>query len=187
MLRATGHFNQQPTGYFGSVTKRSVTAFQNEWGLVSDGLVSQATWDKLEEVSAVHMKHAETQTKSSTSGFNAINLIADASELIGVPYVWGGTTTSGFDCSGFIQYVFKKNGVNLPRTAAQQYNAGSSVSSPQVGDIVFFETYKAGPSHNGIYIGNNQFIHAGSSTGVTIANMNSSYWSQRYLGAKRVR
>lgn len=187
MLRATGHFNQQPTGYFGSVTKRSVTAFQKEWGLVSDGLVSQATWDKLEEVSAVHMKHAETQTKSSTSGFNAINLIADASELVGVPYVWGGTTTSGFDCSGFIQYVFKKNGVNLPRTAAQQYNAGSSVSSPQVGDIVFFETYKSGPSHNGIYIGNNQFIHAGSSTGVTIANLNNSYWSQRYLGAKRVR
>src|SRR5690606_4904057 len=105
---------------------------------------------------------------------------------IGVPYVWGGTTPKGFDCSGFIQYVFKKQNVNLPRTVSQMWNAGKTVSKPQVGDIVFYETYKKGPSHAGIYIGNNKFIQAGTSTGVTITDMNNSYWKPRYLGAKRL-
>lgn len=93
---------------------------------------------------------------------------------------------SGFDCSGFIQYIFRQNGVSVPRTAAEQWNKGTSVSSPSVGDVVFFETYKAGPSHNGIYIGDNKFIHAGSSRGVEVADMNNSYWKPRYLGAKRL-
>lgn len=93
---------------------------------------------------------------------------------------------SGFDCSGFIQYIFRQNGVSVPRTASEQWNKGTSVSSPSVGDVVFFETYKAGPSHNGIYIGDNKFIHAGSSRGVEVADMNNSYWKPRYLGAKRL-
>ncbi|WP_425352487.1 C40 family peptidase [Alkalicoccus urumqiensis] len=187
-LKAAGFFSGQSTGYYGDVTKKAVTDFQKKWSLVSDGLVTQKTWEKLEEVSSIYLEDAVKPDNSSGSGsFNAINLIADASELIGIPYLWGGTTTSGFDCSGFIQYVFKQNGKNLPRTAAEQYNASTSVSEPRVGDLVFFETYRPGPSHNGIYIGGGQFIHSGSSTGVTIASMSSSYWSERYLGARRLK
>lgn len=112
-------------------------------------------------------------------------LIKEAKKHIGVPYTWGGNSpSSGFDCSGFLKYVFNQIGVSIPRTVETIWHATTSVSSPQPGDIVFFETYKKGPSHAGIYLGNNQFIHAGTSTGVTIADMSSSYWKPKYLGAK---
>ncbi|HZG71136.1 MAG TPA: NlpC/P60 family protein [Chondromyces sp.] len=116
-------------------------------------------------------------------------VIEYSKQFMGVPYVFGGTTPSGFDCSGFIRYVFDKLGVDLPRTAAQQYNVGKAVSRAnlQPGDIVFFQgTYKAGISHNGIYIGDNKFIHASSSQGVSITSMSNSYWSPKFAGAKRV-
>ncbi|ADU29178.1 LysM peptidoglycan-binding domain-containing protein [Evansella cellulosilytica] len=132
-----------------------------------------------------------TSTNNTTSqvqqGFNVEALIEEARKHIGVPYVWGGSTTRGFDCSGYLQYVFNTQGISIPRTVATIWNATTPVSTPRVGDIVFFETYTSGPSHAGIFIGNNQFIHAGSSTGVTITSMNNSYWSQRYLGARSVR
>lgn len=111
-----------------------------------------------------------------------------AKAYLGTPYVWGGTSPSGFDCSGYIQYVFKQHGINLPRTASSQFNVGTSVSKAnlQKGDLVFFETYKKGPSHVGIYLGGGHFINASSSKGVSIDSLNSSYWAERYIGAKRV-
>jgi len=185
MLKATGHFTATPTGYFGSITKEAVMKFQRQWNLIADGIATKSTLDKLEEVAAIHMSESTSGSGNANQSFNAMNLIADASNFLGVPYLWGGTTASGFDCSGFIQHVFRSNSVNLPRTVSEQWNATKSVSQPRVGDIVFFETYKTGPSHNGIYIGNNQFIHSGSSTGVTVTSMSNSYWAPRYLGAKR--
>lgn len=95
-------------------------------------------------------------------------LITEAKKHIGVPYVWGGSTPSGFDCSGYLNFVFNKVGISIPRTVATIWDATKAVSTPKVGDLVFFETYAKGPSHAGIYLGNNKFIHAGSSTGVTI-------------------
>ncbi len=112
------------------------------------------------------------------------SLIAEAKKYIGVPYVWAGSTPSGFDCSGYLNYVYNKAGVSIPRTVASIWDATKPVSSPRVGDLVFFETYKAGPSHAGIYLGNDKFIHAGSSRGVEISDLNNSYWKARYLGAK---
>ncbi|MEK6454422.1 C40 family peptidase [Caldifermentibacillus hisashii] len=112
-------------------------------------------------------------------------IIAEGKKYIGTPYVWGGSTPQGFDCSGFLSYVFARNGKSLPRTVETIWNAGQPVSTLQKGDLVFFETYKTGPSHAGIYLGNRQFLHAGSSTGVTISSLDNSYWSPRYLGAKR--
>lgn len=114
-------------------------------------------------------------------------LTATASKYIGVPYVYGGTTASGLDCSGFTQLVFKQLGYDLNRTAATQYKQGTSVSKSnlQAGDLVFFNTV-GGVSHVGISLGGNKFIHAGSSTGVTVADINSSYWAKKYVGAKRV-
>jgi cell wall-associated NlpC family hydrolase len=118
--------------------------------------------------------------------FPVDKLIETAKSLQGVPYKYGGTTTSGFDCSGYTQYVFDKHGVDLPRTTVDQWNEATVVAVPEKGDLVFFETYKAGPSHVGIFIGNNEFIHASSSKGVTISNMDNVYFEPRYLGVKSV-
>lgn len=115
------------------------------------------------------------------------SLVEYAEAYIGVPYKWGGTTPSGFDCSGFMTYVFKEFGVQLPRTSADQYYQGEKIDRSQLvpGDLVFFTTYKAGPSHAGIYVGDNNFIHASSSKGVIISSLDSTYYKSRYLGARR--
>ncbi|MCY8143369.1 LysM peptidoglycan-binding domain-containing protein [Bacillus haynesii] len=120
----------------------------------------------------------------TSSALNTSKLVSDAKALIGTPYKWGGTSTSGFDCSGFVWYILNKQ-TNVARTNTVGYwNSMKNVSSPAVGDFVFFTTYQPGPSHMGVYIGNNQFVHAGSD-GVTISDMTNSYWKPRYLGAKR--
>ncbi|WNS78485.1 C40 family peptidase [Domibacillus sp. DTU_2020_1001157_1_SI_ALB_TIR_016] len=114
--------------------------------------------------------------------------ISEGKKVLGTPYKWGGTTTKGFDCSGFIGYAFKKAGKTLPRTTAEIYKKGKAVSKSnlQKGDLVYFQTYKKGPSHMGIYLGNNEFIHASSSKGVSITTLSNSYWKKRYIGAKRL-
>lgn len=128
----------------------------------------------------------ETPLEVKSNDVNHHNLIDVAKSYIGVQYVWGGTSTSGFDCSGYIQYVYKQNDIVVPRTVNEIWNFASPVDNPSIGDLVFFETYKSGPSHLGIYLGNNSFIHAGSSNGVEISNLDNSYWEQRYIGSKRI-
>ncbi len=131
---------------------------------------------------------ASTQAPTQTSSSKASAIITTAKSYIGVPYVWGGTTPTGFDCSGFTQFVLNKHGVSIPRVTADQYSAGTAVSKSnlKVGDLVFFTTYKPGPSHVGFYLGSGKFIHASSSKGVTISDINSSYYSSKYIGARRV-
>ena len=115
-------------------------------------------------------------------------VITSAKQYMGVPYVWGGSTPSGFDCSGFTQYVMKQNGITIPRTAAEQFATGTAVdkSALKIGDLVFFTTYKAGASHVGFYMGNGQFIHASSAgSKVTISSLDEKYYTEKYIGARR--
>lgn len=114
-------------------------------------------------------------------------LISISKSLSGTKYVWGGTTPKGFDCSGFIHYVFNKAGHTMPRyTAEGYYNRSYYVDSPKPGDLIFFSgTYKKGISHLGIYLGNNQFIHADNS-GVRITSTNNSYYKKHFECYKRL-
>lgn len=173
-LKELGYFWTDITGYYGTATADAVRRFQQAAQLPATGVVDGETYERL-------------IGQAPAAKLDVIELVADAAELLGVPYVWGGETPEeGFDCSGFIFYLFQQQGVPIPRTVALMWNAGASVSAPEVGDIVFFATTTNSPSHAGIYIGNGQFIHSGASTGVTTSRLDQPYWKQRYLGAKRL-
>ncbi|WP_050182642.1 C40 family peptidase [Domibacillus robiginosus] len=184
VLKKQGYFKANTTTYFGPITKNAVIAFQKKKGLTADGIAGPSTYKALGVKSAKSTTPAQVK---NTSTYDSAKLVNVAKKYMGVPYVWGGNTPSGFDCSGFLKYVYQEsNKITIPRTVAEIYTKGTRVSTPQVGDLVFFETYKPGASHAGIYIGNNEFIHSSSSKGVGISSMKNSYWSQRYLGAKRI-
>lgn len=111
-------------------------------------------------------------------------IVQTANAYLGVPYVWGGTTPSGFDCSGFVRYVFLNKGIELPRTSTEMHAEGTEVKDLQVGDLVFFANSSI--NHVGIYVGDGQFISATSSSGVKVNSLWSGYWGARYVGAKRI-
>jgi len=124
---------------------------------------------------------------SPESGIAAIE--TTAAQYLGTPYRFGGESADGIDCSSFVQKVFREHQINLPRTAREQSLVGSEVAPGDLkkGDLVFFHTYAAFPSHVGIYLGDGKMIHASSGKGeVTVSDLNSDYYRSRYLGAKRV-
>jgi cell wall-associated NlpC family hydrolase len=175
-------------GVYGKETVRAVQRFQADKGLSINGVVDSKTYYKLvgKKIPFInedqqHFTHFAPQDWGN-------KLVASANQYVGVPYVFGGNTPKGFDCSGFTCYVFRGAGVQLPRMADEQYRIGSPIakSNLQPGDLVFFTTYEPGVSHAGIYVGNGNFISATSSSGVRVDSLSSSYWASRYVGAKRV-
>jgi len=116
-------------------------------------------------------------------------IVVEARKHLGVPYSWGGSTPNGFDCSGYVQYVLNQCGITVPRTTELQAQVGSYITKSNLrpGDLVFLQnTYRAGISHVGIYIGNNQMIHASSSKGVTISDLTNSYYIEHYHSARKL-
>ncbi|HML33464.1 MULTISPECIES: C40 family peptidase [Sporomusa] len=125
---------------------------------------------------------------TGTANTKGADIVKNAQKYMGVPYVWGGTVPTGWDCSGYTQYVMKESGITIPRTAAEQFAKGVAVNKNdlQVGDMVFFTTYKPGASHVGFYLGDNKFIHASSAAKeVTINSLTETYYTERYIGARR--
>lgn len=167
-------------GRFGLKTENAVKSFQYENKLEMTG--------ELDKASYLLLMDRELPDRFSGSGNISLvrRLVSSAMSFLGVPYVFGGVSPSGFDCSGFIQYVFASAGIVLPRMADEQYFATVRVDRPREGDLVFFETYCPGVSHVGMYLGRNEFIHASSNHGISVSSLDSEYWGPRYVGAGRV-
>jgi peptidoglycan DL-endopeptidase CwlO len=129
---------------------------------------------------------------SSPSPATAVDTYAitgTALALRGAPYRNGGADPSGFDCSGFTQYVFSRYGISLPRAVADQFNAGEAITPDRLsaGDLLFFSTVAPGPTHVAIALGGDEFVHAPSSSGVVrVEHLSAAYWSQRFIGARRI-
>jgi cell wall-associated NlpC family hydrolase len=131
---------------------------------------------------------ASPTSPGSALSVDSYALVGTALSLRGTPYRNGGSDPSGFDCSGFTQYVFAQHGVVLARDVREQFRQGTSIDSRELspGDLVFFSTTDPGASHVAIAVGGDEFVHAPSSSGVVrVEHLSSSYWSQRYVGARR--
>lgn len=148
---------------------------------------SVITWEKPVEKMAEIKAEKERIAKEQQHLAMTNKLISQAKSKLGLPYVWGGNGPNGYDCSGYTKVLYSMIGVELPRTAAEQAQIGTKVSldNLKVGDMVFYETYKKGPSHVSIYMGDGKVIHAAGKQ-VQISDLYAPYWSERILFAKRV-
>jgi len=142
----------------------------------------------------IHAQHVAAQSGKffSLSNSEKQTLIENAKYFKGGNYIWGGTTPAGFDCSGYVQYLYKKHNIHLPRTALLQSNEGVPVSRENLkkGDLLFFLTDKSRNipiTHVGIYIGDDEFIHAASrKKGIIISPLNEGYYANKFVSAKRI-
>lgn len=149
------------------------------WYEIADGYIS-ANYVKIVDAS------------EAASYGSASQVVEYAKQFLGTPYIYGGTSPRGFDCSGFVKYVYANFGVTMNRTASAQMDNGTPVSMSELipGDVVFFKkpgSSASRASHVGIYVGNGQFIHASTSrTGVIISDMSSAYYTTGFVGARRM-
>ena len=179
-LNVLGFSDERPSGKMTQATTDALKNFQKKHSLKAHGELDDVTYRKL-------TWEAFTQ-KEGIQKVQGKEIVSRAAKYKGVPYVFGGTTPKGFDCSGYVQYVFKDCKASLPRLADEQALRGVFVTQRQLrpGDLVFFTTYLPGASHVGIYAGSGQFWSASSSKGVILSSLKDEYWKTRYYGARRV-
>lgn len=154
--------------------------------LAASPAVAQLQFDTAD--TGIHRSEVLTETQHNGS---LQDILLNALSLKGVRYQYGGTSPdSGFDCSGFVRYVFREAAnISLPHNARAISQLGDIISRQQLqpGDLVFYNTMKSAFSHVGIYLGNNRFIHAPSSGGgIRIVDMDEAYWAKRFDGARRI-
>lgn len=156
-----------------------------KYGWVLSTLLTSTTTAKKATVKKAAVKKP-TVVKASNSAVNS-KAVSVGLSLVGTPYRFGGTTTAGFDCSGFTQYAFKQAGKSISRTTLSQFAESETVSTPEPGDLIFFaNTYRPGISHVGIYIGNGQWVHSGGSK-AEVLSVNAPYWGDKFHSYKRIK
>lgn len=178
-------YDMEENGVFGDQLESAILHYQHAHFLPVTGVVDDSTMLLMFGQEEIPPSLAYGRGRE----WFPILLLKVAQKYIGVPYVWGGTTPDGFDCSGYVQYVFRECGISLPRLADEQFNYGFPVEKDQLvpGDLVFFETYEPGPSHIGIYFNATYFIHADSASGmITFDTLERAYREETYLGARRM-
>ena len=177
-------------GDFGPITKAAVKAFQSAHGLVVDGQAGPVTLGELHRLGSWHVpasslphQHIHQPTQAPAAG-RAEQAVHMAERYLGVRYVYGGEGPSGFDCSGLVQYAYARIGISIPRTTYAQYSAGVPVSRSELepGDLLFFDHV----GHVGMYIGGGRFIHAPHTGTVVQIGVLSGWYSENYVGARRI-
>ena len=178
-LQKLGFEPGETDGRFTKATRKAIRKFQKKYKLKETGNLDNATYEELKW---------QAEAKEYGGNVASTKILKTAAQYRGVPYVFGGTTPRGFDCSGYVQFVFAKHGIRLTRTADTQAKEGKFVSRKNLkpGDLVFFTTYEPGASHVGIYAGNQKFWNATSSRGIMLSDLNDSYWGPRYYTARRI-
>lgn len=175
---------------YGPKTKEAVSNFQGLYKLQVDGIVGANTIEAMNNALNGNKRVRRPSTsRGSTPRTIDNNIIATAKKYIGVPYRSAGTTPAGFDCSGFTQFVYKQHGISVPRASISQASFGTKLSKNELrtGDLVIFSnTYRKGPSHTGIYVGNGNVIHSSSSKGITIDSIYSGYYLNHFSYGRRV-
>ena len=213
-LNKIGYNVGSADGIYGQGTEQAVAEFQRDNKIRITGIVNSSTWRALLKAkkrpwgSQVQppVRHTPAKSASGTGWTqrsrelapngtpilprSKVNdLIFTAKKYMGTPYLFGGSTPKAFDCSGYLQYIFRENGIIIPRTADEQYKLGLRTTSSRElvpGDLVFFTTYEPGASHCGLYLGGGNFIHASSSRGVRVDNLSNTYWAPKFLGGKHI-
>ena len=175
-------------GVYNTGTEMTITGESGNWYKVSysgkDGYVCK------DYMTTTKPDNGGGSTSSTPSGSIGETIVATAKQYMGAPYVYGGMSPSGFDCSGFVNYVYKLCGYSMSRVASSIYNNNGTYvekANLQLGDLVFFASNSSSIGHVGIYIGSGQFIHSSSGAGcVVISDLSSSYYLKNYVGAKRI-
>ncbi|MCJ7690668.1 MAG: C40 family peptidase, partial [Clostridiaceae bacterium] len=177
-------YSPNKVSVYGSEGEFYKIKYANQWAYIYKSYVSNGkdTQSKPKEVES---------KQENNDGISGDEVVAYASKFMGVPYVWGGSTPAGFDCSGLVQYVYKNFGINMPRTTMDQVNVGTSVSinNLQKGDLIYFRMNASDPnqvSHVGIYIGNNKFMHSPKPGDVAKTSEINSYYTDHFAKARRM-
>ena len=186
-LRSGAGTSYSILGTYNNGTPLTITGTSGDWTAVTINGVKGYVNSAYVSTTKTEGGNGGGSTPSTSIGET---IVATAKQYMGAPYVYGGMSPSGFDCSGFVNYVYKLCGYSMSRVASSIYNNNGTYvekANLQIGDLVFFASNSSSIGHVGIYIGNGQFIHSSSGAGcVVISDLSSSYYLKNYVGAKRI-
>ena len=186
-LRSGAGTSYSILGTYNNGTPLTITGTSGDWTAVTINGVKGYVNSAYVSTTKTEGGNGGGSTPSTSIGET---IVATAKQYMGAPYVYGGMSPSGFDCSGFVNYVYKLCGYSMSRVASSIYNNNGTYvekANLQIGDLVFFASNSSSIGHVGIYIGNGQFIHSSSGAGcVVISDLSSNYYLKNYVGAKRI-